>query len=329
MNESVRDRPELEQSAVIAVIPAACADEQTAVEFFEWQRWNGKPTCPHCKSADVYKMTDRDGTRNRRFLWRCRSCKEQYTVRIGSIFEDSRLPLRHWAYAFWRACTSKKGVSAREIQRQCQITYKSALFLMHRIRFAVTEDVHPNAWNKKFDGTCEIDETYVGGKPRPQAGNAGPAEIKPKSPVVAMLERGGRVRTKVVATVNHKNLNKFIHSNVKKSATVNTDQFAVYNVLLRPWARHDRVNHSRKEYARTNPDGTVSHVNTAESFFSLLKRGIMGTFHSLTPEHLHRYCHEFSFRWNTRQLNDGERVTKAITIATGKRLRYADYVCRK
>src|SRR6266446_2997780 len=139
MKNEPAERPELEKSATIAGMPLACADETTAVEFFEAQRWGGKPTCAHCQSQDVYQMKDRDGTRNKRFLWRCRGCGEQYTVRIGTIYEESRLPLRHWAFVFWRASTSKKGVSALEIQRQCQITYKSALFLMHRVRWAMSD----------------------------------------------------------------------------------------------------------------------------------------------------------------------------------------------
>ncbi len=123
-------------------IPLACSNELAAVEFFEAQRWGDNPCCAKCGSVEVYKMADAEtGERNKRFLWCCREFKEQYTVRIGTVYEESRLPLKHWAYAFWRACTSKKGVSAQEIQRHCQISYKSALFLIGRIRFAVTQDI--------------------------------------------------------------------------------------------------------------------------------------------------------------------------------------------
>src|SRR5665213_3184612 len=125
-------------SETIQAIPVACSDETAAVEFFEKQRWGDSPCCAHCGSVNVYKMQDRkNGGRNKRFLWLCNDCKEQYTVRIGAVYEESRLPMRHWAYAFWRAATSKKGVSALEIKRHCQISYKSALFLMNRIRFAM------------------------------------------------------------------------------------------------------------------------------------------------------------------------------------------------
>src|SRR5271154_3872913 len=130
-------RHNLSKSDVIANIPLACSDETTAVEFFEQQRWGNTPCCVKCGSVDVYAMKDaKTGERNKRFLWRCRDCKEQYTVRIGTVFEDSRINLRHWAYAFWATCASKKGISALQIKRQTGVSYKSALFMMHRIRFA-------------------------------------------------------------------------------------------------------------------------------------------------------------------------------------------------
>src|SRR3984957_19306700 len=159
-----KKRHNLSKSTVIEDIPLACSDETAAVEFFEFQRWGDTPCCVKCGSVDVYQMKDAaTGERNKRFLWRCRDCKEQYTVRIGTVYEESRLPMKHWAYAFWRGATSKKGVSALEIQRHCQISYKSALFLMNRIRFAMAPDM-PTA--EPLTGIVEVDETYVGGKPR-------------------------------------------------------------------------------------------------------------------------------------------------------------------
>src|SRR5208337_2327377 len=153
----------LTKSAVVEEIPLACSDELAAVELLEAMRWGKNPACVHCGSTAVYKMTDGEtGNRNTRYLWRCHDCKKQYTVRIGTVYEESRIELRHWAYAFWRTSTSKKGVAALEIQRQCQISYKSALFLLNRIRFAFAPDTD----NPKLTGTVECDETYVGGKPR-------------------------------------------------------------------------------------------------------------------------------------------------------------------
>ena len=131
----------LTKSVMIEEIPLACSDELAAVELLEAMRWGKNPTCVHCGSVYVYKMTDGEtGKRNKRYLWRCHDCKRQYTVRIGTVYEESRIDLRHWCYAFWRASTSKKGVAALEIQRHCQISYKSALFLMNRIRFAMAPD---------------------------------------------------------------------------------------------------------------------------------------------------------------------------------------------
>ena len=157
-------RHSLSKSELIEEIPLACCDETAAVEFLEKQRWGSAPACMKCGSVDVYKMTDsKTGERNRRYLWRCHDCKEQYTVRIGTVYEESRIELRHWCYAFWRASTSKKGVSALEIKRHCQISYRSALFLMTRIRFAMA----PALDAPKLTGTVELDEVYVGPrKPR-------------------------------------------------------------------------------------------------------------------------------------------------------------------
>jgi len=326
-------RPELESSEIIEAVPLACSDELAAVEFFETQRWGKTPRCPHCESNAVYKMEDRNGQRNKRYLWRCHVCERQFTVRSKTVYEDSRLPLKHWCYAFWRACTSKKGVSALEIKRHCQITYKSALFLMHRIRFAMAETWSPFTPPLGGNKTVEVDETFCGGTPRRLNGQrakwSGYRCDTNKIPVVAMVERGGEVRTNVVPKVTYKNLSDFLDRNIARGSVVNTDQYAAYHTILYPivkgpFGKHETVNHAKKEYARHNLDGTVAHVNTCESFFSLLKRGLMGTFHAVSPEHLHRYADEFAFRWNTRRLNDGERLVSAIKKADGKRLIYAE-----
>jgi hypothetical protein len=189
----------LSKSTVIEDIPLACSDETAAVEFFEFQRWGDTPCCVKCGSVDVYQMKDAaTGERNKRFLWRCRDCKEQYTVRIGTVYEESRLPMKHWAYAFWRGATSKKGVSALEIKRHCQISYKSALFLMNRIRFAMSPD--PN--EPKLNGIVECDETYVGGKPRKGDGKTHKkGRGTSKTPVFAAVARDGKIRRRVVANV--------------------------------------------------------------------------------------------------------------------------------
>jgi transposase-like protein len=311
-----REPHHLTKSAIVKEIPLACTSELAAVELFEKQRWGKNPCCIHCGSVNVYKMVDaKTGERSSRFLWRCRDCEKQFTVRVGTVYEDSRLPLRHWVYAFWRASTSKKGVSALEIQRQCQITYKSALFLMNRIRFAMAPD-NPAA-TEKLTGTVEVDETYVGGKPRFK-GNSRRGRATPKTPVFAAVERQGRIHRHVIADVTGKTLKSAIREVVSKQARVITDDFISYRGLDSEYAGgHETVAHSTREYVR----GDI-HTNTAESSFALVKRGLTGIYHSVSKEYLHRYLWQFDFLWNSRKMNDGERTAAAIRAAEGKRLKY-------
>jgi transposase-like protein len=307
----------LDRSEVIKEMPAVCSNELLAVEFFERKIWQDTPHCPHCQSTKVYKMVDaKTGQRNKRFLWRCHECKKQFTVRIGTVLEESRIPFRHWAYAFWRAVTSKKGVSALEIKRQCQISYPAALFLMHRIRFAMTPD---RGSNRKLQCLVEADETYVGGKPRPGTGFHKSGRGTKKTPVFAMVERGGDIRRQVVANVSGRTLKAALRECVDSEAKIITDEFAAYNGVDRYFrGKHEFVSHSAREYAR---DGWI-HTNTAESSFALLKRGITGIYHAVSKKHLPRYVSEFDFRWNTRKMNDGDRTVAAIQGAFGKRLDY-------
>lgn len=307
-------RPELEQSEVVDELPAACANEAAAVEFVENKRWGDCPCCVHCGSVAVYKMTDRKtGERNKRFLWRCRDCSKQYTVRVGTIFNESLIPLHKWCRAFWEAASCKNGVSAREMERKLQVTYKTALFMMHRIRHAMAEDfTNP----PKMDGVVEADETYVGGKPR-YKGNSKRGRGTKKQPVAAILQRGGNVRTRIVPIVNADNVKKFVRENVAPSARIMTDQEGSYKGLAPEFAAHESVNHGAGEYVR----GDVT-TNGIEGFFARVKRGLKGTYHSVSREHLHRYMSHFEFSHNTRKLNDGERVLALIAKAEGKRLRY-------
>jgi transposase-like protein len=298
---------------VLSNIPEACTDELAAVEFMENQRWGKQPACPHCGSIKVSKMTDSNGGRNKRFLWRCHDCKRQFTVRIGTVFEDSRIPLKVWCHSFWRACASKKGVSALQISRECHITYKSALFLMHRIRYAMTVPQQ----QEKLQGTVEADETYVGGKPRFK-GYSKRGRGTQKTPVLALVERNGNIRVRVIPNITSKTLKAEMQKEIDKRARIITDEFPVYRNIGKEFTGgHDVICHNRREYVR----GDV-YTNTAESFFALLKRGVYGTFHAVSKKHLHRYIGEFAFRWDTRKLNDGARITKAIKNAEGKRLTY-------
>lgn len=308
-----RNTHNLTQSITVDRIPVACSDELAAVEFLEEQRWGDTPTCVHCASANVYKMADATtGGRNARYLWRCHDCKKQYTVRVGTVYEESRIPLRHWCYAFWRAATSKKGVAALEISRQCQITYKSALFMMNRIRFALA----PDADAPQLTGIVEVDETYVGGKPRTK-GTSRRGRGTSKTPVFAAVQRGGRIHRRVVTDVSHNTLRAAMKEVIDPRAQIMSDEFGPYQGIGKEFLLHETVNHGDKEYAR----GRV-HVNTAESSFAIIKRGIHGIYHSVSREYLHRYLWQFDFVWNGRKLNDGDRTTLAIQSAEGKRMRY-------
>lgn len=305
---------------IIRAMPIACADEAAAVEFMEQMRWNGNHCCPRCGSVDVYQMRDsKTGDRQKNFRWLCRDCKKagekcQYTVRTGTVFEDSKIELRHWCFAFWRASTSKKGVSALEIKRQTGLSYKSALFMLHRIRFAMA----PTDGNP-LTGIVEVDEAYIGGKPRRRSdGSLG--ERKTKSALLGMVERNGRIRPMVVADVTAQTLQAEILKNVDRRARIMTDEHVSYQGIGQHFeGGHETVKHSAYEYAR----GDVT-TNTIEGFFSILKRGINGIYHSVSKEHLHRYLAEFEFRYNHRELDDGQRVVAAIRHSEGKRLMYKE-----
>jgi transposase-like protein len=309
-------RHNLSESETIAHIPVACSEESAAVEFLEDLRWGATPGCVHCGSVDVYKMLDaKTGKRNRRFLWRCRDCGQQYTVRIGTVYEESRIELRHWCYAFWRSCTSKKGVSALEIKRQCQISYKSALFLMNRIRFAMA----PAADSPKLTGTVECDEVYIGGKPR-YRGISKRGRGTKKTPVFAAVQRGGQLRRRVVADVTAKTLKAAIREDVDAQARIVTDENSAYLGIGPEYAGgHETVCHGTREYVR----GDI-HTNTAESSHALIKRGLVGIYHSVSRAYLHRYLWQFDFMWNNRKMNDGERTITAIKASDGKRLMYKE-----
>ncbi len=317
-----------DKSPIVQAIPRACADETAAVEFMEQMRWDGLPGCPRCGDTDVYQMQDaKTGQRNKRFLWRCRGCKRQFTVRIGTVFEESRIPLRHWCYAFWAACSSKKGVSALQIKRMTGLTYKSALFLMHRIRCAMAEE--PGS-PPRLLGTVEADETFVGGKPRYREAREQRRRphqhgkpVRPwttKTAVMAMVQRGGDVRATHIGRVTASNLRQQLSRHVDERSRLITDEERKYRP---PGARfkggHETVHHGIGEYVR----GDV-YTNTVEGFFALLKRGIYGTFHHVSKKHLQRYVDEFVFRYNARKMDDGARVALAIRGANGKRLMYRE-----
>jgi transposase-like protein len=310
-------------------IPLACADEAAAVEFLESQRWGSEPCCPRCGDTAVRQMKAKDGSRNARFLWKCSGCKQQFTVRVGTIMEDSPIPLRHWCLAFYRAAASKKGVSALQIQRETGLTYKSALFLMHRIRWAMApaNEMEPRLGSGP-NKVVEFDETYVGGRPRrihmKGTDRKGPAYdfSKRKTPVVGGVERDGRIKVAVVKSTKKEELQKHVYNMVAPSAHLVTDQLQAYKGIGRTFRYHTTVNHDLGEYVRYEDNGFVATTNRIEGFWSLLKRRLNGTHHAVSRKHLHRYLSEAEFLYNNRDLTDGERTVKIIQAANLRRLTY-------
>lgn len=247
-------------------------------------------------------------------VYKCAQCRQQFTVTVGTIFEDSHIPLSKWFLAIHFMCASKKGMSAHQLHRMLGITYKSAWFMGHRIRYAMTQP--PLERLLAANGVAEADETYIGGKFRGDNWH-GP---KQKTPVVALVERKGEARAMVMERVTQTNIRKFVCKNVDKKARLYTDESNIYQGMASRFADHQTVCHSAEEYVR----GPV-HTNTVEGFFSILKRGVHGVYHHVSRKHLPRYLDEFSFRYSNRSalgVEDGTRSALAIMGAKGKRLMY-------
>jgi transposase-like protein len=302
-------------SLILGALRAATLNEGAAVAFLEQHRWGNEPACPRCGSVEAYQMKGVDGARNKDYRWRCRGCKEMFTVRTGTIFEETRLPLRVWVYAFWKACSSKKGISALQLSREMEITHKSALFVLRRIRHGLGND------GTKLTGTVEADEVYIGGK-SPRGSKRGRGT--PKIPVVGMVQRGGDVRFRMMERLTADRIGEVLAENADLTYRLITDDFSAYKRAGRVFeGGHEVVRHVDGEYVRR---GTDIHSNTIEGVFSLIRRGVMGTFHNVSKKHLPNYLNEFEFRWDTRKLDDGRRVSQAIKQVDGKRLEYRESV---
>jgi transposase-like protein len=296
------------------------SDEEKARELLEKLRWKDGVKCPHCENIGAYKIEAKStkGRKARKGLWKCKSCKEQFTVTVGTIFESSRIPLNKWLLAIHLMCSSKKGMSAHQLHRMLGVTYRSAWFLAHRIRYAMNQEP---LFSKLF-GTVEVDETYVGGKSRNMHKSEREKRIQGrgavgKMPVVTLVERGGRVKSQYMESVTGENLKRAMIECIEQQTCIMTDESPSYFGVNQHFVEHSTVNHKKGEYVRGK-----SHVNTCESIHALLKRGIIGTFHHVSKQHLHRYLDEFDFRFNARKISDGERTLKAIQGFEGKRLMY-------
>jgi transposase-like protein len=303
--------------------------EDEAREFLEAQRWPNGAICPHCGvEGESYRLKPKEGSKSpvRPGVWKCGGCRKQFTVKVGTIFEDSHIPLATWLKAIHLLCASKKGMSAHQLHRMLGVTYKSAWFMAHRIRYAMTQE----PLSSKLSGVVEIDETYVGGRLRtgPHATRPGerpkdhPGVNSNKAIVVSVLQRGGRVQSRHIDKVTSKNLRPMIEQMIAEDAHVMSDTSATLGTIGKTH-KLSQVNHRRMEYARRE-NGVKITTNTVEGFFSILKRGINGVYHHVGKQHLHRYLSEFDFRYNARKIKDGERALLAIRSVSGKRLKLRD-----
>lgn len=291
-------------------------DDNAARAHLEAQRWPNGPECPHCGEHHKNSITKLEGKAHRAGLYQCKSCREQFSVTVGTVFERSKVPLAKWVLATHLMAASKKGMSAKQIERMLGVTYKTAWFMMHRIREAMAIDPKTSGPIGGDEKVVESDETFVGGKAK-NVHNFKP--VPKKYPVVALIERGGEMRIKHVADVTGDKVRDALFTLVRRESMLMTDDAAVYHLIGKQFYCHAKVNHSAGQYV--SGEG-FNHVNTAESFFAIFKRGIVGSFHSVSEAHLQRYADEFAFRWNHRKIDDAERANEILKASKGKRLTY-------
>jgi transposase-like protein len=292
-----------------------------AREYLEAQVWPNGPVCPHCGVVGEWYVLS--GKSARPGLYKCKACREPFTVTVGTVFERSKIGLHLWLQAVHLMAASKKGISAKQLERMLGVTYKTAWFMAHRIRESMTADPKNLLGGPGSSGIVEADETYWG-TAKDAEGIKYPAKTgggyAPKMKIFSLVERQGEKRTYHVPNVTAATLGPILKAQVAKTARLMMDEAQFYKKTGKHFASHESVNHSKQEYAR----GDVSS-NTAESSFAILKRGLVGTFHSVSEQHRQRYANEFDFRWNTRQslgFNDTARFQAALSGIAGKRLTY-------
>ncbi len=264
--------------------------EEKCIGHFERIRWPKGPVCIKCGSSNILKFKTKGKTGKDRHLYGCRDCRYQYSVTAGTIFHDSHLPLTKWFLAIYLICSAKKGVSAKQLQRQLSTSYETAWYMAHRIRLAMSED---DEFCQKFAGVCEVDETYIGGKGKGPRGRGAANKI----PVIAIKERtSGKIRIKAVKNVKASTLAGFIRNHALPGAEIHTDEFTYYLWLDSSEFVHNAVNHS-ETYVKA---GNI-HTNGIENVWSLFKRAITGVFHKVSAKYLPLYLNEFAYRFNNRE----------------------------
>ena len=283
-------------------------DPVAARKHLEALRWPDGAECPHCGLIDA---TPLKGKAHREGVYQCNKCREQFTVTVGTLFEKSKIPLNKWLLANHLLCASKKGMSAAQIARMLGVTYKTAWFMMHRIREAMKPtNPEPLGGPGKF---VEADETFVGGR----SVNRAFRKPAPKKKILALVERDGRARSFHVANIHGNTIRSALVTAVDRASTLMTDEAHHYKAVGREFTRHGHMLHAGRAYAK----GDI-HSNSAENFFSILKRGVIGTYHHWSEAHMHRYLAEFDLRYSTKASTDGERANSILKGIAGKRLTY-------
>ena len=288
-------------------------DEDAARQHLESMRWPNGPVCPHCGGTE--RNSRLNGASHRPGLLFCGDCRMQFSVTVGTVFERSKVALHKWVYATHLMCASKKGISSKQLERMLGVTYKTAWFMSHRIREAM--NIAPTGQLGGNGAPVEVDETFWGNKGKQKPGAR---SFHHQMKVVSLVERNGEKRSYHVPNISPVTLRPILNAQIAKKARLMTDESGIYKKIGKDFGTHETVNHSAKEYSR----GDVT-TNTVEASFALLKRGLTGTFHSVSEAHLQRYVTEFDFRWNTRQalgFDDAERAAVTLKNITGKRLIY-------
>lgn len=294
-------------------------NEEAAYAWVEAHVWPDGPVCPKC--GETKRVGKLSGKSTRVGVHKCYACRKPFTVKIGTIFEDSHIPLRLWLQAIYLLSSSKKGISSNQLHRTLGITLKSAWFLSHRVREAMRSgSLSAPMGGAGSSGVVEADETFIGRK----KGVPVRRGASHKHAVLSLVERGGKVKSVHVQDVTAKTLVPIVNENIAKEATVMTDDSATYYKKLTA-AEHETVNHRAEEYVRHEDGKPVIHTNTVEGYFSIFKRGMKGIYQHCGEQHLHRYLAEYDFRYNNRialGVDDEDRAIEALKGVKGKRLTY-------
>lgn len=293
-------------------------DEKTAIDYLTFYRWKNNINCPRCRCEKVYNFSD-----GKRF--KCASCRQQFTAKVGTIFEDSKIPLRKWFIAIYLITSHKKGISSHQLARDLKVTQKTGWFMLHRIRFGLSQGSFEMPLGTD-SGEIEIDETFVGGKNKnrhknKKVENSQGRSFKDKTPVLGMVERGGILKAMQIPDTKSETLQPIIEKEVITGSRVLTDEWWGYRRVSKAY-QHHFVDHSAKQYC----NGDV-HTNTIEGFWSLFKRSIIGIYHSASSKHIQQYVDEAVFRYNTRGMSEGARVNLMLANSTG-RLKYNTLIGR-